>query len=83
MKKYLRSVPGVQVLIDLPTISRDHQVFYRWDFEPMWIYDAPLASSAQPDKICWATNENYLSDYTLQLDNKVAMKRSCFLLRCL
>ncbi len=35
----------------------------------MWVYIAPLASVAQAERVCWATNTNYLSKYEIQLDN--------------
>ncbi|GJM28879.1 MAG: hypothetical protein DHS20C17_15140 [Cyclobacteriaceae bacterium] len=77
-EEVLRSIPVVQVGVELPGIDRGNAISYRWDFEPMWIYNAPLASSAQSDKICWATNVNYLSDYTLQLDNEGGYNQDLF-----
>ena len=59
---------GVDISIDLPLNFSDEPIYYRWKYNPTWVYIAPLASVAQPDYKCWATNELYLSSYTLKMD---------------
>lgn len=59
---------GVNISIDLPLNTSDEPIYYRWKYDPTWVYIAPLASVAQPDYKCWATNELYLSSYALKMD---------------
>lgn len=77
-KEVLSTIQGINVYIDIPENEMRKSAFYRWDFDPLWIYIAPLASSAQSDKQCWATNKNYLADYTLQKDNIGGYKKELF-----
>ena len=65
----VRWVKGVRVYIGLPEIDSGSAAFYRWNFDPDWIYIAPLAASTDPNYKCWVTSKNYLSNYTLQKDN--------------
>jgi hypothetical protein len=64
----INSIPVIQVGIKLPKIESTEFLFYRWDFDAMWIYEAPFPST-ESNKICWAVNDNYISNYTLQRDN--------------
>ncbi len=77
-KEVIKANKGINVFIDVPENSTGKPIFYRWDFEPMWVYIAPLAPSYQPDYRCWATNKNYLSGYTLQLDNVGGYRKDLF-----
>ena len=67
-ERVVEEEPGIDINIELPEKPNAEPVFYRWDFTPTWIYIAPLASIAQPDYKCWATNELYLSSYMLRKD---------------
>jgi hypothetical protein len=69
-EEVIKSIPGIWMGIELPEIDDSESLFYRWDFEPMWVYEAPFASISQPDvfKTCWAINEYYLSDYEVHTD---------------
>lgn len=59
---------GLDISIDLPLNTSNEPIYYRWKYDPTWVYIAPLASVAQPDYKCWATNELYLSSYALKMD---------------
>jgi hypothetical protein len=73
----VRTKQGINVFVPLPPHGSD-PIYYRWDYTPTWIYRAPLASSAGPYYTCWATNENYLKDYALQVDNFGGYQKSLF-----
>lgn len=60
---------GLEICIDLPVNLNDKAIYYRWNFDPTWIFIAPLASIIQPDYRCWATNHLYLSSYSLKKDD--------------
>lgn len=53
-------------------------IYYRWTYEPMWIYFAPLGSSIDPGYKCWATDKNYLNSYTLQTDRAGGYRKDLF-----
>lgn len=72
------TIQGIDVFVDLPKNETSGSVYYKWDFEPTWIYIAPLARIWHPEKICWATNKNYLRDYALQIDNSGGYKKKLF-----
>lgn len=61
---------GIDVMIELPENDADHSLYYKWDFQPTWIYIAPLASSTSSFRQCWATNNIFLSGYLLHQDLK-------------
>ncbi|AHM62441.1 hypothetical protein D770_20960 [Flammeovirgaceae bacterium 311] len=69
---------GINLRIDLPRREPGNTVYYRWKFEPTWIYVAPLARSSQPDFRCWATSGNFLSGYALQADHTGGYKKDLF-----
>lgn len=73
----VRTKKGINVVIPLAAHEKE-AIHYRWRYTPTWIYRAPLASSAGPNYTCWATNKNYLKDYTLQLDNTGGYQKSLF-----
>jgi len=77
-EKVLNTIPGVQVGIDLSNKDPQDISYYRWDFEPTWIYIAPLASGARPNRVCWATNVNYISKYELQEDKAGGYRKDLF-----
>lgn len=57
---------GINVGIDLPINLSNDPIYYRWKFDPTWIYIAPLASIKDYDYKCWITSNIYLSSYALQ-----------------
>lgn len=59
---------GIDISIDLPINTSNEPIYYRWKFDPTWVYVAPLASVAQPDYKCWVSSELYLSSYSLKMD---------------
>jgi len=77
-EEVIRLVKGIEVFTNLPTNGMNEQVYYKWQFEPTWIYVAPLAPSTQIDKVCWATNLNYMSGYSLQQDETGGYKKDLF-----
>jgi hypothetical protein len=78
----IRTVQGITANIDLPENGTGSPLYYRWEYSPMWIYQAPLSRSASvPGYRCWATEENYLKDYTLQLDHVGGYERDLFFMQ--
>lgn len=71
---------GVDVMIELPENDSDQPVHYHWEFQPTWIYIAPLASSTSIYRKCWASNQVFLSDYQLHQDLNGGYKNRLFYL---
>lgn len=67
-KWVVRSIAGVQTKITVPVNTTGDVIHYRWTYDPIWIYKAPLASVVAPGYICWATDQNYLNTFQLQSD---------------
>lgn len=61
-------IAGVELMLNLPPHANDQPIYYRWDFNAVWIWVAPLAYSSDTFYRCWARNKNYLNNYTLQND---------------
>lgn len=68
-EQVVRDVKGVETYIPLPPNSSGSAVYYRWSFEPVFIYVAPLASFLTPERKCWIRNPPYLSEYALREDH--------------
>jgi len=77
-EKVIRSKKGIEVGIEVPTNESRESLFYRWNFEPTWIYTAPFASIAEPTYKCWISSKYYLNDYMLLEDNKGGYNRDLF-----
>lgn len=59
---------GINIGIDLPPNNSNEPIYYRWKFDPTWVFIAPLASIKDYDYKCWVTNKLYLSSYALRKD---------------
>jgi hypothetical protein len=59
---------GVDVVIDVPE-NESKTIFYRWTYDPLWIYKSPMVSCAVEPNMCWVTNEALMTDFTLQEDH--------------
>lgn len=75
-EKVVRTVQGINVYIDLPVNSGDNSILYRWDFEPIWIFEAPLFPAV--NRVCWVASHTYLNDYVLQEDFVGGYKKQLF-----
>lgn len=81
LKWVVRSIAGVETRIHVPVNNTGETIHYRWTFEPIWIYKAPLASSVEPGYICWATDPNYLNTFQLQSDRIGGYEKELFFFR--
>lgn len=74
----VNSLKTVSVNIQVAGNDTGRPVFYRWTYEPMWIYIAPLTSVVDPGHKCWATDASYLNTYALQVDRSGGYKKDLF-----
>jgi Domain of unknown function (DUF4249) len=78
----IKTVKGITGNINVPENSTGSPLYYRWEYTPTWIYQAPLSRSASnPGHRCWATDDQYLNDYTLQLDLAGGYKKELFFMQ--
>ena len=74
----LREKQVVRANVEVARNTSGEHIFYRWTFEPMWIYVAPLISQNDPFYRCWATDANYLPAYELQVDRVGGYSKDLF-----
>ena len=80
-KWVVRNIAGVETKISVPRSAVGESLYYRWTFDPIWIYKAPLASVSEPGYICWATDPNYLNTFALQSDRTGGYEKELFFFR--
>ena len=76
--KVVGSLNGVRVYVQVPDNAQNDKRYYRWEYEPMWQYTAPEASSSEEGYRCWVRSDTYLSDYSLLLDQNGGYKKEMF-----
>ncbi|UII27986.1 DUF4249 domain-containing protein [Fulvivirga maritima] len=62
-EKQLEENDGINVRINT---TADSNQYYKWQFEPLWLYKAPYASIGTPGYQCWIKGTYYLNDYQLK-----------------
>lgn len=64
----IRTKKGIEPHVHVSPNTSGESLYYRWEYEPMWIYAAPLAPRSSG--LCWVTGFPwYLNEYELQVDN--------------
>ena len=75
----IRSADGVNVSISLNKIEQKESIFYRWTFDPTWVFTAPLGHSSDPKTYkCWISSKNYLKNYIMEEGNVGGYKKELF-----
>lgn len=77
-QQVIRSVKGIDLYTEVPTNETGETVFYRWDYDFMWIYLAPELSVISPNKKCWIVDPNYLNNYVLRDDRAGGYREPLF-----
>lgn len=78
----IRSEPVMDVYTELPPNPEGEERFYKWEFTPRWVYEAPLATGPfAPWKTCWVTDPGYLDEYALQDDYVGGVEKKLFRMR--
>lgn len=76
-ERVLRTLTGVEVTVDVPKNEANDKHFYKWTFQPMWIYIAPWAENGE---MCWVTNNLYLNEIVLLEDQVGGYPQELFFL---
>lgn len=75
-EKRVETIEGVTVLVHVPENKNKEPYYYRWDFEPAWVYTVPLRPYI--NKTCWIRSNTYVSNYILQEDYIGDYKKDLF-----
>lgn len=68
-EKEIRTFHGIDLSVRTPPNDTEKAKYYKWNFDPLWIYIAPKARKTSPYRTCWVTSDYYLSGYQLFKDN--------------
>src|SRR5690606_20711514 len=79
-KKEVRSVAGIDVMLEVPPRNSADKAYYKWDFTPHWVFVAPLPPLFSSLKKCWVYGQYYLNDYQLEEDHGGGYKKRLFFL---
>jgi hypothetical protein len=76
-KEVIVTVKAIKTQILIPENSTGETIFYRWTFDPLWIYKPPFTGGT--GYICWATDPYYIRHYALlQLNGIGNVKKDLF-----
>jgi len=67
----IRDIDGVELYVNVPENNTNRPIYYKWNYTPTWVYTTSFPPRPFMDRnpICWITNMNYLSKFTIQQDN--------------
>lgn len=77
-EQVIETIKGIKVYVDVPENEAGAPLYYRWSFEPTWIYIAPLARTIQSDDKCWISSKLYLAESVIQKDNRGGYRKELF-----
>ena len=70
----VRPKKGIQVTVDLPLNKEGEDVYYRWDFEPIWVYQSPPPIITT----CWIRSSTYMADYTVHQEKAGGRRQAIY-----
>ena len=75
----LRTIKEIEAFISLKPNASGEPIYYRWKFNPMWVYVAPLSPSVtRPGHTCWVTSKDYMRNFALQIDQSGGYDKPLF-----
>jgi hypothetical protein len=78
-KSVMRAIKEIKASITVNENTESKPIYYRWKFDPMWVYVAPLSPSiTRPGYKCWVSNDNSIKTFTLQVDNSGGYRKELF-----
>lgn len=65
----VRTKKGIEPIVSIPPNTSGQDIYYRWEFEPTWMWAAPLVARLSPTGVCWVRGHPWeLNQYELQID---------------
>jgi len=81
-ERVIKNLTGVNVNIVVPQSEDQANRFYKWSFDPLWMYKAELTDFDSPVRYCWVTDRYTLKDFRLQQDiGSVTSNKELFFIR--
>ena len=75
-ENYIIDVPGINFQVDLKENNQEKPIYYLWEYDPTWIFRAPLPQAW--NRTCYVTNQNYISQNTIKKDQVGGYKQTLF-----
>ncbi|WP_420583219.1 DUF4249 domain-containing protein [Reichenbachiella sp.] len=72
---------GISFYVTTLANELSEPVYYKWDLEITWIYNAALAADNSPIKYCWATSKYFFQEYQLLEDYEGGIANELFFLK--
>lgn len=78
-EEVIRVVDGVEVSIEIPGSSLDHNAYYRWDFQTTWVLSGSFVRGTDVGR-CWVTEQYFFDEYKLMKAKDFALSKPLFFL---
>lgn len=59
---------GISFFVTTLPNETSEPLYYRWNLDITWVFNAKLAADNSPTKFCWATSKNLFKDYQVLED---------------
>ncbi|WP_157687290.1 DUF4249 family protein [Jiulongibacter sediminis] len=67
--RVIKNVEGITLNLGVPEHAGQQPVYYKWNFEPLWIYRAELAETVRSTRVmCWVRSAFYQHHTVLRSD---------------
>lgn len=81
-ERVIKNIDGINIHLDVPEKTDDKEVYYKWNFEPLWIYRAELAETIGSQRIlCWVRSAFYHHHTVLNKTSKGGFDQELFFLQ--
>lgn len=77
-EQVVRDVRGIETYITVPENTGDGPVYYRWSFDPAFVFEAAMVGALSPIRRCWILNPPYLREYVVREDHSGGYKQPLF-----
>lgn len=80
-ERTLREFNGIDVFIEVPENKEKKDYFYKWNYDPLWVYTAPEAQRTSINKTCWVESPYYLNHHTILKDQNGDYSNKLFFMK--
>lgn len=81
-EEVIRNVQGVRATIEVPPNKTEEPLYYKWIYDPTWIYKTPLPTYVLNSiDICWAKNPSYINTFDMAEDYIGGYQQALFYMR--
>ena len=80
-ERRLESYEGVELRVKLPKNDTKEPIYYRWEYDPIWVYVSPNLNVPEEIKTCFVTNDFYLNGFQIAEDVTGDIDQPLFFIR--